>query len=209
MVDIAHRVGIKAPQARCIKHWPPRRRRRRWAEDAHGDYNVGGTAKVRFTNNGQEIGAMEMQLEQLILASWCSGSSGRPRRMDRHACTLRTETGRRLLHRTVHPRRLEGTRRVHLPLQHQVGGVPDEPQSPAGNRQGPAQPARRQDRQLELKTPRVNADKVFKALADPTRRTLLDLLCADNGQTLGQLCEHRTWPGNRSPSTWACWKTPT
>ncbi|MBL2545215.1 transcriptional regulator, partial [Klebsiella pneumoniae] len=27
----------------------------------------------------------------------------------------------------------------------------------------------------------MNADKVFKALADPTRRTLLDLLCADNG----------------------------
>lgn len=36
----------------------------------------------------------------------------------------------------------------------------------------------------------MDADKVFKALADPTRRTLLDLLRADNGQTLGQLCEH-------------------
>jgi DNA-binding transcriptional ArsR family regulator len=33
-------------------------------------------------------------------------------------------------------------------------------------------------------------DKVFKALADSSRRTLLDLLCADNGQTLGELCEH-------------------
>jgi DNA-binding transcriptional ArsR family regulator len=32
-------------------------------------------------------------------------------------------------------------------------------------------------------------DKVFKALADPTRRQLLDRLRADNGQTLGQLCE--------------------
>ena len=32
-------------------------------------------------------------------------------------------------------------------------------------------------------------DKVFKALADPTRRTLLDRLHADNGQTLGALCE--------------------
>ena len=31
-------------------------------------------------------------------------------------------------------------------------------------------------------------DKVFKALGDPTRRKLLDLLCDDNGQTLGQLC---------------------
>ena len=34
------------------------------------------------------------------------------------------------------------------------------------------------------------ADKVFKALADPSRRKVLDLLAADNGQTLGALCEH-------------------
>jgi DNA-binding transcriptional ArsR family regulator len=33
-------------------------------------------------------------------------------------------------------------------------------------------------------------DKVFKALADPTRRQLLDRLHAENGQTLGQLCAH-------------------
>ena len=32
-------------------------------------------------------------------------------------------------------------------------------------------------------------DLVFKALADPTRRKLLDRLYADNGQTLLQLCE--------------------
>ena len=39
-------------------------------------------------------------------------------------------------------------------------------------------------------TPRMDADKVFKALGDPTRRRLLDLLVEKNGQTLGQLCEH-------------------
>ena len=33
-------------------------------------------------------------------------------------------------------------------------------------------------------------DRVFKALADPTRRTLLDRLHAENGQTLGKLCEY-------------------
>ena len=33
-------------------------------------------------------------------------------------------------------------------------------------------------------------DKVFKALADASRRQLLDWLRSDNGQTLGQLCEH-------------------
>lgn len=32
-------------------------------------------------------------------------------------------------------------------------------------------------------------DSVFKALADPTRRALLDRLYAENGQTLGKLCE--------------------
>jgi DNA-binding transcriptional ArsR family regulator len=32
-------------------------------------------------------------------------------------------------------------------------------------------------------------DVVFKALADPGRRVLLDRLHAENGQTLGQLCE--------------------
>jgi len=36
----------------------------------------------------------------------------------------------------------------------------------------------------------MDADKVFKALGDPTRRKLLDLLCEKNGQTLGELCEH-------------------
>ncbi len=36
----------------------------------------------------------------------------------------------------------------------------------------------------------MDTDKVFKALADPTRRRLLDLLHEENGQTLGQLCEN-------------------
>ena len=36
----------------------------------------------------------------------------------------------------------------------------------------------------------MDIDKVFKALADPTRRRLLDLLHRENGQTLSALCEH-------------------
>ena len=36
----------------------------------------------------------------------------------------------------------------------------------------------------------ADVDKVFKALADPGRRLLLDRLHADNGQTLGQLCDY-------------------
>jgi DNA-binding transcriptional ArsR family regulator len=36
----------------------------------------------------------------------------------------------------------------------------------------------------------VLMDKVFKALADPSRRKLLDQLHVNNGQTLNELCEH-------------------
>jgi DNA-binding transcriptional ArsR family regulator len=36
----------------------------------------------------------------------------------------------------------------------------------------------------------ADMDKVFEALADASRRQLLDRLHADNGQTLGQLCAH-------------------
>ena len=36
----------------------------------------------------------------------------------------------------------------------------------------------------------ADVDKVFKALADPGRRRLLDLLHRENGQTLTALCEH-------------------
>ena len=35
-----------------------------------------------------------------------------------------------------------------------------------------------------------STDKVFKALADPSRRKLLDALHENNGQTLSELCEH-------------------
>ena len=34
----------------------------------------------------------------------------------------------------------------------------------------------------------MDIDRVFKALADPTRRRLLDLLHRENGQTLSALC---------------------
>jgi DNA-binding transcriptional ArsR family regulator len=33
-------------------------------------------------------------------------------------------------------------------------------------------------------------DEVFKALADPSRRKLLDALFKSNGQALGELCKH-------------------
>ena len=35
-----------------------------------------------------------------------------------------------------------------------------------------------------------DADLLFKALADPSRRKLMDLLHAHDGRTLSELCEH-------------------
>ena len=37
---------------------------------------------------------------------------------------------------------------------------------------------------------RNDTDVLFKALADPSRRKLLDLLHAHDGRTLNELCEH-------------------
>lgn len=39
-------------------------------------------------------------------------------------------------------------------------------------------------------TERPDTDALFKALADPSRRKLLDLLHAHDGRTLGELCQH-------------------
>ena len=36
----------------------------------------------------------------------------------------------------------------------------------------------------------TRSDLLFKALADPSRRKLLDRLHANDGQTLSELCEH-------------------
>ena len=41
-----------------------------------------------------------------------------------------------------------------------------------------------------LKSGGSDIDKVFKALADPTRRRLLDQLHRENGQTVTALCKH-------------------
>lgn len=41
-----------------------------------------------------------------------------------------------------------------------------------------------------MKSEMQDADKVFKALGDPSRRKVLDLLYASNGQALSTLCEH-------------------
>lgn len=55
------------------------------------------------------------------------------------------------------------------------------------SKQGRVQRDSTDQRRSSLST---DIDKVFKALADPNRRCLLDLLHRANGQTLMALCEH-------------------
>ena len=43
---------------------------------------------------------------------------------------------------------------------------------------------------LKSMADRYDTDVLFKALADPSRRKLLDLLHAHDGRTLNELCEH-------------------
>jgi DNA-binding transcriptional ArsR family regulator len=52
-------------------------------------------------------------------------------------------------------------------------------------------PAARDSRKKAAAPTRLlEIDRVFRALADPSRRYLLDLLHRENGQTLTALCEH-------------------
>jgi len=43
---------------------------------------------------------------------------------------------------------------------------------------------------MSMKQHRYDADLLFKALADASRRKLLDVLHAHDGRTLNELCEH-------------------
>lgn len=43
---------------------------------------------------------------------------------------------------------------------------------------------------MSMNEHRRDADLLFKALADPSRRKLLDVLQAHDGRTLNELCEH-------------------
>jgi hypothetical protein len=51
---------------------------------------------------------------------------------------------------------------------------------------------------------RGDGDGVFKALADPTRRALLDRFRERSGQTLGSNASRLRWRGSQRPSIWAC-----
>ena len=197
MVDILHRVGIKSSPDDVYKALTTREGLAAWwTNDTQGESKVGGVLQFRFSADGAEIGGFDMKVLELdpakrVLWQVVDG----PEEWIGTKDQLRSQAGRRLCHRPLQAPGLEGAGGIHAPLQHQVGDLSDEPEVAPRNRERRPQPERRQDRQLELDAPQclpdcMDIDKVFKALADPTRRRLLDLLHRENGQTLTALCEH-------------------
>ncbi len=88
---------------------------------------------------------------------------------------------------------------------------PEPPRRPSPNPPaGP--PQRRPSRSANLTCDhlvtysRPMIDDVFKALADPTRRLLLDELFEEDGQTLSALEQRLPMSGSASPSTSRCWR---
>src|SRR4051812_28607430 len=77
--------------------------------------------------------------------------------------------------------------RVHVPLQHEVGVLPPEPEGFARGWEGNAVSRRPAHQHLGL-IATSDMDAVFKALADPSRRRMLDSLNARAGQNLTELC---------------------
>jgi uncharacterized protein YndB with AHSA1/START domain len=70
MVDIGHRIGIRAPVADVyravasvegVAGW--------WTRETTGEADVGGTLHVRFRDGGVEKGRMELEVVELIPAT--------------------------------------------------------------------------------------------------------------------------------------------
>jgi uncharacterized protein YndB with AHSA1/START domain len=66
MVDILHRVGIKAPLQEVYKALATREGAAAWwTVDTRGESVVGGTLKFVFTADGKELGGFDMKVRQL------------------------------------------------------------------------------------------------------------------------------------------------
>ncbi len=133
MVDILHKVGILSSPDDVysalttvdgLAGW--------WTDDTRGNSDVGGDDRVplparRFRHEGDRARTRP---------AGALARDRRARRMDRHDGQLGPQAGGRLHHRPVQTPGLEGTGRLHAPLQHEVGGLPAEPEVARRDREG-------------------------------------------------------------------------
>ena len=147
MADILHRVGIKSSRDDAYKALTTRAGLAAWwTNDTRGESEVDGILEFRFSKGGFDMKVVELEPGKRVLWKVVDGPKewiGTKIRWDLRA-------RRRLHDRQLQARGLEGARRVHAPLQHEVGGVPDELEVARRERPRRAAPARREDRQLEL-----------------------------------------------------------
>jgi len=157
MPDIRHRVGIAAPQHRVYEMLATKAGLAKfWTSQVEGDSEVGG--QLRFFFGKPEPSAV---MEVVELSPDRPGALAmRPRTggMGRHDRHLRSENHWRRDRAAVHAWGLAGARRVHAPLQHQVGDRAGGPEKRARRRRLHSLSQRDEDQwQLALKTPREGA----------------------------------------------------
>ena len=133
MPNILHKVGIRSSSlddvyrtlitVEGLSRW--------WTSDTRGESKVGGVIQFRFGSGGFDMKVLELQPGKRVLwqvvdepEEWLGTKN-----------KLRPQTERRLDHRPLQARGLEGAGGIHAPLQHQVGGFPAEPQVAARKRQ--------------------------------------------------------------------------
>ena len=170
MVDILHRVGVVASlddgyraltTLDGLKNW--------WTETTTGDPELGGVLAFRFppATDGFDMKVVDTKPAELVLWEVVDGPEEwvgtqirfELKRQDDFTIVLFSHCG------------LAGAGRVHAPLQHEVGDVPDEPQTVRRDRDRCALAARRIDRQLELnRAPRVGAWTSDPSPSAPTSR---------------------------------------
>ena len=152
MVDILHRVGIKASSEEVYKALVDARRAGGLVDDRHArgrqawrrhqvPFQRRRSRDRRLRHEGARARPAERVLWQVSdgPAEWI-GTKVR--------FALKQEGEYSIV--LFEHRGLEGTGGVHAPLQHEVGDLPDEPESAGRDRQRGAQPRRRPDQQLAL-----------------------------------------------------------
>ena len=148
MTDIHHRIGVESSSTDDVyaalttidglSGW--------WTTDTHGDPGLGGKIEFRFPQGGFDMEVIELRPSELVRWRVIDG----PPEWIGTTIDWRLSRSDGLHDRALHPRRLGRARRVPLPLQHQVGGVPPQPQGPPRDRNRIPRPGRRPDQRLAL-----------------------------------------------------------
>ena len=141
MPDILHRVEIKVFAGRHLSGAGHARRAGRLVDHRHArrlrgrrSHQVPLRVARRLRHEGARARPGERVLWQVVdgPAEWIGTK-----------VELRPQAGRRLHRRVVQAPGVEGAGRVHAPLQHEVGGVPDEHEGVGRNRERRALSERR------------------------------------------------------------------